>query len=81
MSDFSLRNDARHTATHRKPKTIQVPVDAKGRPLKVTEYYGKNVFDIKKAKGIPENIKKEILEVTISGKLLQKRTRRREFLP
>jgi len=72
MSDFNQRNDARHTATHRTEKIINIPSDANGRPLKVTEFYGKNVFDIKKAKGIPESVKKEIIEVSISGKLLQK---------
>jgi glutamine synthetase len=72
MSANEIRNNAKGLAIHRKERLIDLPVDTQGRPLRVSEYYGENVFDFTKSSLIPENIKKELIEVSGSGKKLKK---------
>ncbi|MBF0361382.1 MAG: glutamine synthetase III [Oligoflexia bacterium] len=59
-------------ATNRSIRKIQLPKNEKGQNLKISEYYAENVFDFRKASGIPEGVKREMLEVSRTGKLLHK---------
>jgi glutamine synthetase len=72
MSSTESRNDARHTATHRKERKIELPRDNKGQFLKVSQYFGENAFDFRTAAGIPESVRKEINECVSSGKPLKR---------
>lgn len=72
MSGSITRNDARRTATHRGDRIIEIPTDNRGECLKVSQYYGENIFDFQTADGIPGNIRKEILEVSSTNKKLTK---------
>ena len=72
MSNYELRNDARHTATHRSERKISYPMDANGNPLKVSQFYGENIFDFRKSESIPAHIQKELIEVTQSHSPVKK---------
>ncbi|MFN8370868.1 MAG: glutamine synthetase III [Bacteriovoracaceae bacterium] len=48
------------------------PTDEKGKNLRASEYYGEYVFDIQKAREIPNSVKKELAEVSKAGKPLTK---------
>jgi glutamine synthetase len=72
MSQLSDRSNAKHIATHRPERKINLPTDSHGVPLRVSEYYGENTFDFKKAKGIAESAKKELNDVASSEKHLSK---------
>lgn len=72
MSQTEHRNNARYDATHRKDRVIELPLDAKGNPLRVSQFYGENLFDFRKADEIPHNIRKEIIQVSKSGNKLSK---------
>ncbi|MBF0297697.1 MAG: glutamine synthetase III [Oligoflexia bacterium] len=62
----------RDNATSRLIRKIHFPKNENGRTLKISEYYAENVFDFKKALGIPESVKKEMQEISLTGKLLLK---------
>ncbi|PIR35290.1 MAG: glutamine synthetase type III [Bdellovibrio sp. CG11_big_fil_rev_8_21_14_0_20_39_38] len=68
MSEFTTRNDARHTATHRKERKIDLPTDAKGNYLKVSQFFGECIFDYRTTDGIPENVRKEIIDCVTTAK-------------
>lgn len=72
MSEFTARKDARHTATHRDERRIELPKDAKGNYLKVSQFFGENIFDYRTADGIPENIRKEINDCVTHGKTVKR---------
>ncbi len=72
MSQHNDLRSARLAAISRKYRKIERPKDAKGVPQRITEYYGENTFDYRKAKNIPENVKKELNEIASSNKPLPK---------
>lgn len=45
------------------PKPCNVPIDTNGNPLRVSEYYGQNVFDYKKSDILTKQDKKQIQEI------------------
>ncbi|MBL6989087.1 MAG: glutamine synthetase III [Bacteriovoracaceae bacterium] len=59
-------------ATHRTRQNRGVTKDHTGKLIRVSSYYGENVFDIKSARGIPESVREEILKVSKSNKVLKK---------
>jgi glutamine synthetase len=72
MSIMNTRNDARHTATHRCERKVVLPIDSKGNPSKVSEFYGENIFDIATAKEIPEKSRSQLIEISTSHRPLVK---------
>ncbi len=72
MSNTYGRAHARLNAMNRPVMPPSTPTDEKGKNLKVSEYYGEYVFDIQKAREIPNALKKELLEVSRTGKPLTK---------
>lgn len=72
MSQHNDLAKARRTAVGRKYRVIDRPVDTHGVPLRITQYYGANIFDYRKAKNIPDNVKKELEEIATSSKTLTK---------
>ena len=73
MSTLDARYNAKRVAGARKPFTVDLPQDDHGNPLKVSEYFGINVFDYQKSKEVPDEVKNEIREVAKSGKFLSKK--------
>jgi glutamine synthetase len=65
-----IRKINRYKAAHRELRHIVRPKDTQGNFLKVSDYFGSNVFDIKKAKEIPEKIRTELTNVSSSKKQL-----------
>lgn len=65
-------NDAKRLAVSRSHRKIQRPLDSQGNPLRISQYYGENTFDYRKAKNIPEAVKKELDEIATSNKTLPK---------
>jgi glutamine synthetase len=59
-------------ATDRAPREINLPKNEQGEFLKISDYYGINVFDIKTTSLISDSLKREVLEVSHSGKKLSK---------
>jgi glutamine synthetase len=72
MSNSNSRHELRLLAVHREIGMFQSPTDGQGNQLNVTEYYGSNVFDFKTAKGIPEKIRKDMIELSRKGKPLSR---------
>jgi len=72
MTTKNERFDARNLAVHRPERTITMPKDGDGRYLRISEYYGKNIFDFRSAKEIPESIKKELMSIANTKKPLTK---------
>jgi glutamine synthetase len=69
------RNSAKMKATGRTIRRIEMPVDSEGKSLKISDYYGENVFDYRKSSVIPDEVKKELAAYTAShttGKSLSK---------
>lgn len=71
MSIREARVNAKVKSIHHQPIKIDLPeeFDKTGRPtgrhLKVSEYFGQNVFDIATAEEIPENIREELLAIKL----------------
>lgn len=63
MSIREARISAKTKSILNGPLAIERPQDANGRYLNVSEYFGENVFDYKKAEEIPENVRQELIEV------------------
>lgn len=72
MAQTTDRNIARSTAVGRSYRKIERPLDNQGVPLRISQYYGYNTFDYRKAKNIPENVKKELDVIATSNKPLPK---------
>lgn len=72
MSITTPLTQAKMTAAHREVRKVPLPVNHQGGPLRVSEYYGENVFDITKAEGIPETLRRELVEVMQSKQALKK---------
>ncbi|OUR99906.1 hypothetical protein A9Q84_02430 [Halobacteriovorax marinus] len=72
MPSKYTRLEAKKLAISRSERSIERPRDAQGKLLKVSEYYGKNVFHFSSAPGIPESVKKELETVCLTGSTLKK---------
>ncbi|MBT3584944.1 MAG: glutamine synthetase type III [Halobacteriovoraceae bacterium] len=72
MSTTENRFDSLHTAIHRPERKVDLPQNTDGSLKKLPEYYGENIFDFRNSDAISEKIKKNLLEVSSSGKLLNK---------
>ncbi len=72
MAQTTDRNIARSTAVGRSYRKIERPLDNQGVPLRISQYYGDSTFDYRKAKNIPENVKKELDVVATTNKPLPK---------
>jgi len=72
---MNSRNFAKMTATSRTIRKMEMPVDSEGKSLKISDYYGENVFDYRKSSVIPKEVKKELEDYIAShstGKSLSK---------
>ena len=67
-----MRERVLFEATNRKVRKIPQNLDHSGNPLKVSEYFGENLFDFRTAEGIPDAVREELLEVSRSGKPLNR---------
>lgn len=63
MSIREARINAKTKSILNEPLKIERPQDPQGRYLNVSEFFGENVFDYKKAEEIPENVRQELIEV------------------
>lgn len=66
------RFTARETATSRKIRKCELPTNSQGNPLKISQYYGENVFHVSQIKGLDPLKKEEIMEVVNFNKPLTK---------
>ncbi len=72
MTTTNERFDARKLAVQRPERIIDLPKDTDGRPLRISEYYGKNIFDFRTAKEIPSSVRKELISIANTKKPLTK---------
>ncbi len=72
MPTIETRNNAKIESINRINREIDIPLDLDGNPMKVSDYYGENLFNVATSTDIPENVRKEILEVTTTGKRISK---------
>ncbi len=72
MSGMEIRGDAKRDSLHRPLRQIPRLKDSSGRELKISQYYGELVFDFKTAEGIPETVRREMIEVSRSGKRINR---------
>lgn len=72
MTTTNERFDARSLAVLRPERSIELPKDIDGRPLRISEYYGKNIFDFRTAKEIPSSVRKELISIANTKKPLTK---------
>jgi glutamine synthetase len=72
MKSQSGRQTAKSQAIHRTFRQVPLPMDSSGKPTRISQYYGENVFDFKVAQGIPDHIKSEMIEVSRSRKLINR---------
>jgi glutamine synthetase len=63
----SLRNEAKLKAYGRQPRKCEVPVNEQGRYLKVSQYYGENVYNFHLSKNLSQE-DKESLNQVLNGK-------------
>jgi len=72
MPTIETRNNAKIESINRINREIEIPIDLEGNPMKVSDYYGENLFNFATSTDIPENVRKEVLEVATSGKKISK---------
>jgi glutamine synthetase len=72
MPSKHSRLNAKKLAVSRSERSIEKPRDVQGNMLKVSDYYGENVFHFSTAPGIPESVKTELKEVSSRGSQLKK---------
>jgi len=59
----NARQQAQFLATQRSERKITLPLNSRGETARIQDYYGENVFDIRFARGIPERVRQELIEV------------------
>ena len=74
MSINEKLEDLRINATSRDERRFVRPRDEQGQFKKISDYYGRNTFDFRTAKGIPDRIKDELVQVSRSNTPLSKET-------
>lgn len=67
-SRFAAKNEAINRPFH----SSQIPRDAQGQPLKTSQYFAENIFNVQLSRSIPETAKKELADVLATGKTLSK---------
>lgn len=67
MAVNALREEAKLKVYGRKPHKCAVPVNEQGKYLKVSQYYGENVFNFQMAKALTHE-EKESLKLIVEGK-------------
>ncbi len=72
MPTRSSRRQAKSIAISRGVKFFELPSHADGTPLRVSEYFGENVFDIAKALDIPEHVRRELMRISKSREPITK---------
>ncbi len=72
MTTTNERFDARNLAVQRPERNIYLQKYTDGRPLRISEYYGKNIFDFRTAKEIPSSVRKELISIANTKKPLTK---------
>ncbi|TNF32278.1 MAG: glutamine synthetase type III [Deltaproteobacteria bacterium] len=72
MPTIETRNNAKIESINRINREIDIPLDLEGNPMKVSDFYGENLFNVATSTDIPEVVRKEIIEVTCSGKRISK---------
>lgn len=72
MENTLSRSGARSQAIGRTHRKFDIPLDSNGNPSRISDYFGENTFDFRKAKNIPDNVKKELLNISNSNKPLTK---------
>ena len=58
MSDNLQKNNLRRVVVDRKPRIIEGLAKLHGKHLKISDYYGENVFDFRVVNGLSEKIKR-----------------------
>ena len=67
MSNSNLRAEAKSSAVSRDLGSYLYPKDETGKPAKLSDIFGVNVFNVFEEAEIPEDVKAEILTVSKSG--------------
>jgi len=67
-----LRTEARFGSFKIKSRKFDLPCDVNGNPLKISQYFGENVFDFNTSDNLSEQDKKEIQEVVNRKKELNR---------
>lgn len=57
------RIKATYEATNRPERIFKLPTENTGKQMKVSDYFGENVFDFRTAEGIPEAVREELISV------------------
>ncbi len=60
-SEFRIK--ATFEATNRPERIFNLPHENTGKQMKVSDYFGENVFDFRTAEGIPEAVREELIAV------------------
>ncbi len=63
---FTSRFKAKSKAVERKLKSFEFPKNGNGQSLKVSEFFGENIFDFHKMSEISDKVKEELIEVSQS---------------
>lgn len=66
------RITAKFEAMNRQTRQITYPRNTQGEMAKVSDYYAENVFDIATAPEIPDEVRKELLDVAFTGSPLNR---------
>lgn len=66
------RHEACTRAVNRKQRKCEIPTNTQGNPLKVSQYFGENVFYVQNIKGLSTQVKDELMEVVNFNKPLTK---------
>ena len=64
--------NARHVATNRTERRIDLPLDREGNPARVSEIFGENTFDFRTAEEIPDNLRQDLIDISTSVDRLPK---------
>ncbi len=73
MNNITGLNKARHEATHRELRRIELPKDEKLKFLKIEKYFGEYVFDIRRSEEIPQLMRQEMCDLLDKGKGLERK--------
>jgi glutamine synthetase len=66
------KKDSRKQVAMRTPLSCTVPTGPQGRPLKISQYYGENVFYVMESKALKKDTREALIEVLAGKKTLTK---------
>jgi glutamine synthetase len=69
---MSLRNDSKMKVYNRQPRKCEVPINEQDRYLKVSQYYGENVYNYHLSKNLTQEDKENLNQVIIGKKTIDK---------